>query len=209
VLAALGNRARVDDVVIGATFAFVLGLGVFFLARLSAASGRGGEAGLRAEQGAAAARSLFGSILGLGTGDALVAAAVGLALVVALVVLARPLLFVSLEPERARARGVRERAVGLGFLVLVGIAAGQASQAVGALLALGLLVAPAAAAQRLTARPYLGLGLAAAVAVLSTWAGIALSWRVSVVPASAAVILCATAGYVAAGVVARLRARSR
>jgi zinc/manganese transport system permease protein len=207
VLAVLGRRARADDVVIGATFALVLGLGVLFLARLSRASGRGGDAGLQAEQAAAAARSLFGSVLGLTTADALVLAAVGLVVSAGLVALARPLLFSGLDPERARARGVRERLVGLLFLVLVGVAAGQASQAVGALLALGLLVAPAAAAHRLTARPYLGPLLAAAIGLVATWAGLALSKHLSGVPASAAVVLCATAASVLAGVARWLRSQ--
>ena len=48
------------------------------------------------------------------------------------------------------------RALGVGFLGLVGAAAALSAQAVGALLLLGLLAAPAGAAQRFTARPYLG-----------------------------------------------------
>ena len=68
--------------------------------------------------------------------------------------IARPLLFASIDEAVAAARGVPVRLLGVGFLVLVGITAGEATQAVGSLLLLGLLAAPAGAAHRLTDRPY-------------------------------------------------------
>ena len=63
--------------------------------------------------------------------------------------------------------------LGLLFLALVGVVAAQATQAVGALLLLGLLAAPAGAAHRLTARPYRGMLVSAAFAVGSVWLGLA------------------------------------
>ena len=66
----------------------------------------------------------------------------------------RPLLFASVDPDVAAARGVPVRALlGVLFLVLLGAAAAEASQITGALLVFALLVMPAATAQRLTARP--------------------------------------------------------
>ena len=58
------------------------------------------------------------------------------------------------------------RALGLLFLALLGATAAEATQAIGALLLLGLIAAPAGAAQRLTANPYLALSLSGALAVL-------------------------------------------
>lgn len=203
-LALLGERARADDVTIGSTFALVLGAGVFLLARLAAESGRGGAPARRAEDGAAAARSLFGSIVGIGRADALVATAVAGGVAVAVVAIARPLLVASLDPDRAAARGVPVRLLGFVFLGLLGAAAGQAGQAVGALLALGLLVAPAAAAHLLTRRPFLGLTLSAAIAAVSTLAGLGISAVAAGVPGSAAVILCACLAYGAAALLGRL-----
>ena len=71
------------------------------------------------------------------------------------------------------------RALGLAFLVLLGLVAAEATQAVGALLLLGLIAAPAGAAQRLTANPYRGMALATGIALLAMWIGLALSYWIS------------------------------
>ena len=187
VLGGIGERAGADDVTIGIVFAWILGLGVFFLALFS--SGPGGGNGLLG------ARALFGSIFGLSASDARVAAAIGVAIAVAVIAIARPLLFASVDPGVAATRGVPVRALGLAFLALVGATAGEATQAVGALLLLGLLAAPAGAAYRLTANPYLAIALSAVLAVLSMWLGLAISYGVPSLPPSTAVIAVATAIY--------------
>jgi zinc/manganese transport system permease protein len=186
-LGGIGERAGADDVTIGIVFAWILGLGVFFLALFSSGSGGG--------NGLLGARALFGSIFGLSAADARIAAAIGAAIALAVVAIARPLLFASVDPGVAATRGVPVRALGLAFLALVGATAGEATQAVGALLLLGLLAAPAGAAHRLTADPYLAIALSAALAVLSMWLGLAISYGVPGLPPSTAVIAVATAFY--------------
>ncbi len=173
-IGALGDRAHPDDVTIGIVFAWVLGLGVYFLARFNA--GSGGSNGLLG------ARTLFGSIFGLSAGDARLAAAIAAAIVVAVLAIARPLLFSSVDPAVAAARGVPVRALGLLTLALLGATTAEATQAIGALLLLGLLAAPAGAAQRLTPNPYLALGLSAAFAVAATWTGLTLSYLIPKLP---------------------------
>ena len=79
------------------------------------------------------------------------------------------------------------------FLALLGATAAEATQAVGALLLLGLLAAPAGAAQRLTANPYLALALSAALAVLAMWLGLALSYAIPSLPPSTAIVAVASA----------------
>jgi zinc/manganese transport system permease protein len=190
VLAALGARAQADDATIGTVFSWVLGLGVLFL-DISSSGASGGS-------GTLAARTLFGSIFGLSADDARLAALIALALIAAIVAIGRPLLFASLDAPGARARGVPVRLLGAGFLVLLGIDAGEATQAVGALLLLGLLAAPAGAAQRLTASPYLGMALSAAIALVSVWLGIVLSYEISSVPPSSAIVAVAASCYLAA-----------
>jgi zinc/manganese transport system permease protein len=190
VLGAIGQRASSDDVAIGIIFAWVLGLGAFFLALFAAGSGGG--------NGLLGARALFGSIFGLSAGDAHLAAIVGALIVIAVAVIARPLLFASLDPTVARARGVPVTMLGLAFLVLVGATTAEATQAVGALLLLGLLAAPAGAAHRLTPNPYLALTLSMVLAVLSMWLGLALSYTVASLPPSTAIIAIATASYLLA-----------
>jgi zinc/manganese transport system permease protein len=181
-------RAGTDDVTTGMVFVWVLGLGVLFLALFN--SGASGSSGT------IAARTLFGSIFSLTAGAAQLAALVGVALVVALLVIARPLLFASIDLPLAAARGVPVRALGLGFLALLGLDAAEATQAVGALLLLGLLAAPAAAAHRLTTRPFRGLALSAGFALGAMWGGLALADWLGAIPPGSAVILVALVFYV-------------
>ncbi len=190
VLGGVGERARADDVTIGIVFAWILGLGVFFLALFSTGSGGG--------NGLLGARALFGSIFGLSVADARLAAVIGAVIVAAILAIARPLLFASVDPGVAAVRGVPVRALGLAFLALLGATAGEATQAVGALLLLGLLAAPAGAAHRLTANPYLALGCSAALAVTAMWLGLGISYTVPSLPPSTAVIGVATAIYLLA-----------
>ena len=111
--------------------------------------------------------------------------------------IARPLLFASVDSAVAAARGVPVASLGFAFLGLVGATAAEATQAVGALLLLGLLAAPAGIAQRLTARPYRALMLSAGVAVLAVWVGIAISYAAADIPPSFAILALTTGGYVA------------
>jgi zinc/manganese transport system permease protein len=178
-------------------FAWILGLGVLFLSIFT--SGAGGA------NGTEGARVLFGSIFGLSAGDAWVAVAIAVAALAVLLALARPLLFASIDPSVAEGQGVPIRAIGIAFLVAVGVVAGEATQAVGALLLLGLLAAPAGAARLLTANPWKGLAVSAALAVASMWAGLTLSYRIARLPPSTAVILVAAAAYVIAGALAARR----
>jgi zinc/manganese transport system permease protein len=190
-LGALGARARADDVSIGIVLVWVLGLGVLFLDIFNA-GGSGANGNI-------AARALFGSIFGLSATDARLAALLGGVLILGLLVIARPLLFASLDPRVALAQGVPVRGLGLIFLVLLGLDAGEATQAVGALLLLGLLAAPAGAAHQLTADPYRALALSAGIALACTWAGIVLSYELpSLPPSSAIVSLAALAFFTAA-----------
>jgi zinc/manganese transport system permease protein len=196
-LGVLGERARADDVVIGSVFAWALGLGVLFLSIFTTRSSAG--------DGTAGVRVLFGSILGLSVRNVEISVALAVLASAALLVLARPLLFASLDPLVATARGVPVRALGLGFLVLLGLVAAQASQAVGTLLLLGLIAAPAGAAHRLTASPYRGLALSTLVAVGSVWIGLTLAYVFPTLPPSTAIVSAATAIYVAALVLTRPR----
>jgi zinc/manganese transport system permease protein len=196
-LGALGGRGRADDVVIGNVFAWILGLGVFFLTLYTTNHSAGnGNAGVNA---------LFGSIFGLSRSEALTAVVVAALIAAGMVTIARPLLFASIDNAVAAARGIPVRLLGYVFLALVGAAAAEASQAVGALLLLGLLAAPAGTAQRLTTRPYSALLLSAGLAVGEMWAGLALSYTVPALPPSFAILAVATGVY--AFVLLRARAR--
>jgi zinc/manganese transport system permease protein len=128
--------------------------------------------------------------------------------VAVLAAIARPLFFASLDPAVAAAQGVPVRAIGIVFLGLLGLVAAQATQAVGALLLLGLLAAPAGAAHRLATRPYVGLALSALFALASMWIGLTLSYVFPTLPPSTMVISTAVGIYVCA-LVAASRSRIR
>ena len=193
----LGPGGGADDTVVGAVFAWVLGLGVLFLS-LYTTHRSGGN-------GTGAVAVLFGSVLGLSASRAWLAAGIALVVVAGVVAIARPLLLASLDPRVARAGGVPVRLLGLVFLGLVGAAAAEATQAVGALLILGLVAAPAAAASRLSAAPFRALGLSAVLAVASVWVGLTASYALPRTPPSFAVLTAATVVYAAAATVRRDR----
>lgn len=186
----LGRRGTADDVVIGNVFAWILGLGALFLAVYTTSRSTG--------NGSAGVTVLFGSIFGLSWSQASLAALIAVGVCVLLVVVARPLLFGTVDPDVARAKGVPVRALSLVFLALVGVCSAEASQAVGALLLLGLLAAPAATALRLANRPYRALGLSVLIALLDAWIGLGLSYAIPVLPPSFAVVTVATVGYLLA-----------
>ena len=200
-LAALGRRAEADDVTIGTLFSWVLGLGVFFLA-LVAAGASGGN-------GVLASRTLFGSVFSLTASETLLAVGIAVVIIGGMLAIARPLLFASVDPDVARAQQVPVRLLGIIFLALLGLYAGEATQAVGALLLLGLLSAPAGAATRLTTNPYKGLALSALLALISVWAGIALSYQIASLPPSSAIVIIASAIYALSFLCTRPRRRPR
>ena len=114
---------------------------------------------------------LFGTITGVSDSQVVVLLVAGAGCLIALAVIARPLLFATVDPDVARARGVPVRLVGTAFLLLLGVAAAGASQVTGSLLVFALLVAPAAAASKITARPAAGAALSIAIALAVTWVG--------------------------------------
>jgi zinc/manganese transport system permease protein len=200
-MGSLGHRGRADDVLIGNIFAWVLGLGVFFLTYYTTSrSTANGTAGVTV---------LFGSIFGLSAGQATAAAWVAAAVAALLVVIARPLLFASVDESVAAARGVPVRLVGIVFLALVGATAAEATQAVGSLLLLGLIAAPAGTALLLTDRPYRGLAISAGLAVAELWAGLALGYAASSIPPGFTIISVATVGYLAAMAYSRVAGRGQ
>jgi zinc/manganese transport system permease protein len=148
---------------VGAVLTLGLGLGVLF-SYLSTAKAANVYA------------ILFGSALGVRDQDVLAIGALGLVTLLAMAIVARPLLFASVDPTVAAARGVPAQLLMYGFLVLLALAAAQAVQVVGVLLIFALLVAPAAAALQLTARPALGVALSVLIALLITWSGLVVAF---------------------------------
>jgi zinc/manganese transport system permease protein len=148
---------------------------------------------------------LFGDILAISDGQLLALGAIAVAVLAALGLIARPLLFASVDPEVARARGVPVRGLSAGFLVLLGVAVAATSQITGPLLVFALLVAPPATAQLLTARPALSLLLTVLIGEAIVWLGMGISYF-SVYPAGFFIAAIAFAVYLLARALLGLRA---
>ena len=165
-----GEKLSERDVAIGMMLSLALGLGLLFLHFFTSYASQ-------------AAALLFGNVLGVddaALGWLTVMAAASLA---ALAVIARPLLFASLQSELAEARGVPVRFVATAFLMIVGVAVAECASIVGVLLVFTLMVGPPAAALAFTRRLEAAVALSAALALAEAWGGLTLAfytdWPVS------------------------------
>jgi zinc/manganese transport system permease protein len=123
-----------------------------------------------------AAALLFGNVLGVDNSALTTLALLSIGSLVALAYIARPLIFASLQPDLAEARGVPIRVVSVAFLAIVGIAVAECAQIVGVLLVFTLMVGPAAAAQNFSRRLIGGVALAAGLALAEAWGGLTLAY---------------------------------
>ena len=119
---------------------------------------------------------LFGSSLGITDSQVTTLLVIGAAGLAVLAVIARPLLFASIDPDVAAARGVPLRLLSVVFLLVLGLAVAEASQIVGVLLVFALLVIPPAIAQTITMRPLLSISIGVSIGVGITWSGLALAY---------------------------------
>ena len=159
----MGERVAQRDVAIGLVLALSLGFGLLFLHFFTAFATR-------------TTALLFGNVLAVDPSTVWTLLGLGIVTLIALAIIARPLLFASLHPELAEAKGVSLRLYGMLFLAIVGLATAMCAQIVGVLLVFSLMVGPAAAAQRLTQRVLPGILLSAALALAEAWIGIVLAF---------------------------------
>jgi zinc/manganese transport system permease protein len=160
----LGDRVSGRDVAIGMVLSLSLGLGLLFLHFYTSFATR-------------ATSLLFGNVFSVDGGTVWTLALLGVVCLLALAVMARPLLFATLQPDLAEARGVPVRLVSVLFMAIVAIAVAEAAQIVGVLLVFTLMVGPAAAAQRLSTRLGQGLLLTVVIGLAETWAGVTLAYH--------------------------------
>ena len=147
---------------------------------------------------------LFGTFFGITSSQVLVLLAVAVVTIALVGFGARPLLFASIDPDVAAARGLPTRWLSIGFLVLLGVAAAEVSQVTGSLLVFALLVLPPATAQRASARPSVSLIVGIVIALLVTWLGLSAAFF-SPYPSGFWITTLAFGGYVVALLVARRR----
>ncbi len=158
----LGSRARDRNSIIGVLMPFGLGLGILFLSLYDGRS-------------ANRFSLLTGQIVSVQSGQLGWLIGISAFVLIALLLMWRPLRFDSLDPQSAAARGVPTVAVSLGFMLLLGLIVAVAVHIIGALLVMALLVTPAAAAMRVATGPIAVPLLAALFGVVSAVGGILLA----------------------------------
>lgn len=162
VIGALGRRAADREVATGTVLAMATGLGLFFNS-------------LATKSSSTMTNVLFGNLLAITHGQLLTFAALLAVLAACIGVIYRPLLFSSVNPQVAEAKGVPVRALSVLFMALLGLSVTMAVQAVGTLLLFALIVTPAATAIMLTPRPSTAMFTATVISVSSVWLGLVVS----------------------------------
>ncbi len=169
-MGALSERISNRDVAIGVVLALALGFGLLFLHYYTSFATQ-------------ATALLFGNVLAVDRGTIATLAVLGAITLAGLSAILRPLIFASLQPELAEAKGVPLRFVSTAFLAIVALAVSECAQIVGVLLVFTLMVGPPAAAQRLVSGLWSGLALSAALSLGEAWLGLTVAfytdWPVS------------------------------
>jgi zinc/manganese transport system permease protein len=183
-MGAMSERLSNRDVAIGIVLALALGFGLLFLHYYTAFATQ-------------ATALLFGNVLAVDRPTIFILAALGVVTLLALAVIMRPLIFASLQPELAEAKGVPLRFISIAFLAIVALAVSASAQIVGVLLVFTLMVGPPAAAQRMTGSLWHGLVLSATLALAEAWCGIAIAFYTDW-PVSFCIAVLSALGYVGA-----------
>ena len=161
-IAGLGRRAR-HDVATALVIVVMLGLGSLFLS-------------MTTEYAPEIYSLLFGEVLGVSSSELVPIAIIGVICIAAIFIVYRPLMFSSVMPDVAEARGVSSNLMEVVFLLVVALTTTMAVPVVGALLIFSLLISPAAAARSFTSNPFTAMGLSVLIALGTVWAAIALAY---------------------------------
>ena len=194
-MGALGERISGRDVAIGVVLALALGLGLLFLHYYTAFATQ-------------ATALLFGNVLAVDRST--IATLLGLAVLTlaGLAAIMRPLIFASLQPELAEAKGVPLNFISIAFLVIVALAVSESAQIVGILLVFALMVGPPATAQRLVTGLWSGVALSAVLALAEAWLGLVIAYYTDW-PVSFCIATLSALGYFVASGIASSRQEAR
>src|SRR5215470_3006968 len=192
VMGALSERISNRDVAIGVVLALALGFGLLFLHYYTSFATQ-------------ATALLFGNVLAVDHTMIATLAVLGVITLAALASIMRPLIFASLQPELAEAKGVPLRFVSTAFLAIVALAVSECAQIVGVLLVFTLMVGPPAAAQRVTTGLWSGLIVSALLALAEAWLGLTMAFYTDW-PVSFCIAVLSALGYFAALALATGRA---
>jgi zinc/manganese transport system permease protein len=177
----LGERLSGRDVAIGVVLSLALGFGLLFLHYYTAFATQ-------------ATALLFGNVLAVDRSTIATLVVLAAITVLGLALIMRPLIFATLQPELAEAKGVPLRLVSTVFLVIVALAVSQSAQIVGVLLVFALMVGPPATAQRLTTGLWSGMLVSAGIALAEAWLGLTIAYHTDW-PVSFCIAMLSALGY--------------
>lgn len=182
------NRRLTEDSVIGIFFVAAFALGIVLISRAPGYAG-------------SLQQFLFGSITGIPDRDLYVVGGTTIAVLLAVFLLHKEFVAVTLDREMARALGLRVLWLDLVLYVLVTLAVVMAVQTIGNILVLALLVTPAATARLLTDRLPAMMALAPAIGAVCALIGLYLSWSWDL-PVGGTIVLTLTGAFLLAHVAA-------
>jgi zinc/manganese transport system permease protein len=194
VMGALSERISNRDIAIGVVLSLALGFGLLFLHYYTSFATQ-------------ATALLFGNVLAVDREMIVTLAVLGAITLAGLAAIMRPLIFATLQPELAEAKGVPLRFVSTAFLAIVALAVSECAQIVGVLLVFTLMVGPPAAAQRLTTGLWSGLMLSAALALSEAWLGLVIAYHTDW-PVSFCIAVLSALGYFVCIALPGLRSRT-
>jgi zinc/manganese transport system permease protein len=160
------QRTRGRDLATGIVLGASLGLAALFLYLDTTVHNTTG----------AAVTILFGSLFAISTSTIPLVLTLAVVVLGALLLIHRPLLLSTINPDLAAARGIPVRIVGASYLLALAVSVALCAITVGSLLSTALLIGPAAAALRITKRPAMAAMIASLVGLFGTFVGIVLAY---------------------------------
>ena len=157
-----GNRLHRSEIAIGMVLSVCLGVGTLFLTLYNGFAGQ-------------ASAILFGNIFGVSSQQIIQIAYLSAASLGTLCLFSRKLLFASIQPDLAEARGVSLSTLSMVFMVILAVSVTLASQVVGILLVFTLIIGPAGIAARLFRGFWSGTIASVILALAAVWTGILLA----------------------------------
>jgi manganese/iron transport system permease protein len=172
----LKENSRIkEDTIMGVVFSGMFGLGLVLYTKI--------QSDVHLDH------ILFGDILGIGWADVIETGVIAALVTFVALLRGRDLLLFVFDPQQAGAIGLPTRLLHYGLLTILSLTIVAALKAVGIILAIALLVAPGAVAFLLTKRFELMVAVAVAVAVVSSFLGVYLSFFIDSAPAPTIVLL--------------------
>jgi zinc/manganese transport system permease protein len=174
----LANKTIIrEDASLASMYLLALALGIFIL------SAAGSAVPLKS--------FLFGSILGIGDDTLMLIGATAIITLISFALILRPLIVSTIDPVFYESQLRRPWIVGHLFMFLVVLNLIGAFKALGTLMAVGLMILPATAARYWVSTITSYLILTFAFALMSSWAGLIISFYAPKVPSGPAIVLVA------------------